>query len=144
MKKCDPHTTNLVLTEAPNTPVALQKNCDEIVFEEYEFASYSRTTSLQTFSNPCPTSYLRRGRSISKCLQRHSISVWCSPSSFSHTRSPCRMPTCNRLWILTLHCNTPLQRQANPTSDPSSQYRRQILNKLSKRACIHPSLQHVR
>lgn len=43
--KCEPHTANLVLTEAPNTPAALQKNCDEVVFEEYEFASYSRHLS---------------------------------------------------------------------------------------------------
>ncbi|KAK3171984.1 hypothetical protein OEA41_004068 [Lepraria neglecta] len=42
---CDPGATNLVLTEAPNTPAALQKNCDEIIFEEYEFASYSRCLS---------------------------------------------------------------------------------------------------
>lgn len=40
--QCDPHETNLVLTEAPNTPVALQSNCDQIVFEEFEFESYSR------------------------------------------------------------------------------------------------------
>ncbi|KAF6233855.1 hypothetical protein HO173_008067 [Letharia columbiana] len=39
---CDPQTTNLILTEAPNTPVSLQTNCDQVVFEEYEFASYSR------------------------------------------------------------------------------------------------------
>ncbi|KAG6997511.1 hypothetical protein G7Y79_00040g076760 [Physcia stellaris] len=40
--KCDPHDTNLVLTEAPNTPAALQNNCDQMIFEEYDFASYSR------------------------------------------------------------------------------------------------------
>lgn len=39
---CDPQTTNLILTEAPNTPVSLQTNCDQVIFEEYEFASYSR------------------------------------------------------------------------------------------------------
>ncbi|KAL8658453.1 MAG: hypothetical protein Q9226_000985 [Calogaya cf. arnoldii] len=39
---CDPHDTNLILTEAPNTTAALQTNCDQVVFEEYEFASYSR------------------------------------------------------------------------------------------------------
>ncbi|KAL6718456.1 Actin-related protein 6 [Lecanora helva] len=42
---CDPRSTNLLLTEAPNTPSILQRNCDEVVFEEYEFASYSRTLS---------------------------------------------------------------------------------------------------
>ena len=37
---------NLVLTEAPNTPAALQSNCDQVVFEEYEFATYSRHVGL--------------------------------------------------------------------------------------------------
>ncbi|KAL9097599.1 MAG: hypothetical protein Q9165_000496 [Trypethelium subeluteriae] len=40
--KCDPHETNLLLTEAPNAPQPLQSNCDQIVFEEFEFASYYR------------------------------------------------------------------------------------------------------
>ncbi|KAL8627585.1 hypothetical protein Q9189_006707 [Teloschistes chrysophthalmus] len=39
---CDPDETNLILTEAPNTTAALQSNCDQIIFEEYEFATYSR------------------------------------------------------------------------------------------------------
>ncbi|KAL8861579.1 MAG: hypothetical protein Q9178_002103 [Gyalolechia marmorata] len=39
---CDPHDTNLILTEAANTPAALQTNCDQVIFEEYEFGSYSR------------------------------------------------------------------------------------------------------
>lgn len=42
LSQCDPHETNLLLAEAPSTPSALQSNCDQIVFEEYEFASYSR------------------------------------------------------------------------------------------------------
>ena len=42
---CDPHDTNLILTEAPNAPSALQRNADEMVFEEFEFASYYRTTA---------------------------------------------------------------------------------------------------
>ncbi|KAI9887935.1 MAG: Actin- protein 6 [Watsoniomyces obsoletus] len=40
--KCDPHETNLILTEAPNAPQALQNNCDQMIFEEFEFASYYR------------------------------------------------------------------------------------------------------
>ncbi|KAF1812871.1 Actin/actin-like protein [Eremomyces bilateralis CBS 781.70] len=39
----DPHETNLILTEASNCPQALQTNCDQIVFEEFEFAAYHRT-----------------------------------------------------------------------------------------------------
>lgn len=41
--RCDPQETNLVLTEAPNAPAVLQKNADEMVFEEYGFATYYRT-----------------------------------------------------------------------------------------------------
>ncbi|KAF8473137.1 actin family [Kalaharituber pfeilii] len=40
--KCDPRKTTLILTEAPNSPSALQTNCDQIVFEEYEFGGYYR------------------------------------------------------------------------------------------------------
>lgn len=30
------------MTEKPNCPKELQKNCDEIVFEQFEFAAYYR------------------------------------------------------------------------------------------------------
>lgn len=39
---CDPSETGLVLTEAPNALPQLQTNCDQIVFEEFGFASYLR------------------------------------------------------------------------------------------------------
>jgi actin-related protein 6 len=39
---CDPHETNLVLGTSPNTFPALETNCDQMVFEEFEFASYYR------------------------------------------------------------------------------------------------------
>ena len=32
----------MLLTEKPNCPKELQKNCDEIVFEQFEFAAYYR------------------------------------------------------------------------------------------------------
>lgn len=40
--KCDPAETRLVLAEPPNNLPALQTNCDQVVFEEYGFASYYR------------------------------------------------------------------------------------------------------
>lgn len=40
--QCDPRETTLILTEAPNAPSALQSNCDQMVFEEYEFNAYYR------------------------------------------------------------------------------------------------------
>ena len=42
--KCNPQETNLLLTEAPNCPQALQQNTDQILFEELEFASVYRTS----------------------------------------------------------------------------------------------------
>lgn len=40
--KCDPNETRLILAEPPNGLPVLQTNCDQIVFEEYGFASYYR------------------------------------------------------------------------------------------------------
>lgn len=40
--KCDPEETRLILAEPPNNLPVLQSNCDQIVFEEYGFASYYR------------------------------------------------------------------------------------------------------
>ncbi|KAM4062706.1 actin domain-containing protein [Hirsutella rhossiliensis] len=40
--KCDPAETRLVLAEPPSGLPALQANCDQVVFEEYGFASYYR------------------------------------------------------------------------------------------------------
>lgn len=39
---CDPRETNLLLSEAPNCPLALQLNTDQMVFEEFEFTSAYR------------------------------------------------------------------------------------------------------
>ncbi|KAI9891045.1 MAG: Actin- protein 6 [Vezdaea aestivalis] len=49
--KCDPQETNLIVSEAPNAPQALQTNCDQIVFEEYEFLAYYRSlgSTLNSF-----------------------------------------------------------------------------------------------
>ncbi|OAA65637.1 actin family protein [Niveomyces insectorum RCEF 264] len=45
--RCDPADTRLVLTEQPNALPALQANCDQMVFEEFQFASYYRGTAAQ-------------------------------------------------------------------------------------------------
>lgn len=39
---CDARDTNIILTEAPNCPAALQTNTDQILFEEFDFASAYR------------------------------------------------------------------------------------------------------
>ncbi|KAK1659138.1 actin-like protein arp-6 [Colletotrichum godetiae] len=41
-QKCDPSETRLLLAEQPNSLPTLQANCDQIIFEEYQFASYYR------------------------------------------------------------------------------------------------------
>lgn len=38
----EPEDTTLVLTEAPNTMQALQRNADEIIMEEWAFGGYAR------------------------------------------------------------------------------------------------------
>ncbi|KAL2265962.1 hypothetical protein VTJ83DRAFT_5314 [Remersonia thermophila] len=41
-QRCDPSETRLVLAEQPNGLPALQTHCDQMVFEEFGFASYYR------------------------------------------------------------------------------------------------------
>ncbi|KAL2262778.1 hypothetical protein VTK26DRAFT_72 [Humicola hyalothermophila] len=41
-QKCDPSETRLLLAEQPNSLPALQTHCDQMVFEEFGFASYYR------------------------------------------------------------------------------------------------------
>lgn len=48
-QKCDPAETRLVLTEQPNALPALQANCDQMVFEEFGFASYYRGIGSSDF-----------------------------------------------------------------------------------------------
>ena len=38
----EPGDTTLILTEAPNTMQALQRNADEIIMEEWGFGGYAR------------------------------------------------------------------------------------------------------
>ena len=38
----EPEHTTLILTEAPNTMQALQRNADEIIMEEWGFGGYAR------------------------------------------------------------------------------------------------------
>jgi len=44
--RCDPKETGLILTEAPNALPQLQMNCDQIIFEEFGFASYLRCPGI--------------------------------------------------------------------------------------------------
>ncbi|KAF1820982.1 actin-related protein, ARP6 class [Dissoconium aciculare CBS 342.82] len=68
---CDPSECNLLLTEAPNAPSAVQRNSDEMVFEEYEFASLYRTTApmLNAYTqSPFASTSLLPAGSSQECL----------------------------------------------------------------------------
>lgn len=52
-QQCDPSETRLVLTEQPNALPALQTHCDQMVFEEFGFASYFRGVGPSLF-HPLP------------------------------------------------------------------------------------------
>ena len=43
---CEPAETRLILAEPPNGLPALQANCDQMVFEEFRFASYYRAIGM--------------------------------------------------------------------------------------------------
>ncbi|KAI9700790.1 MAG: Actin- protein 6 [Candelina mexicana] len=82
---CEPHDTNLILTEAPNAPHALQTNSDQIIFEEFEFASYYRCVgpSLNAY-NDIPTLFGSQVRPINASI----LPLECLliiDSGFSHT-----------------------------------------------------------
>jgi actin-related protein 6 len=48
---CDPTETGLLLAEAPNALPALQTNCDQMIFEEFGFASYCRASGTYAVFN---------------------------------------------------------------------------------------------
>lgn len=69
--QCSPQSTNLILTEAPNAPAALQRIADEMVFEEFEFASLYRTTAptLNAYApSPFTTAATVAGTPLECCL----------------------------------------------------------------------------
>ncbi|PSK58756.1 Actin-like protein arp6 [Elsinoe australis] len=54
---CDPASTNLILAETPNAPSALSSNADQIIFEEFSFATAYRGNGPSLNSlNPLPPS----------------------------------------------------------------------------------------
>jgi actin-related protein 6 len=52
-QRCEPSETRLLLAEPPNSIPALQANCDQMVFEEYQFASYYRGIGTPSRLPPC-------------------------------------------------------------------------------------------
>lgn len=88
-QKCDPAETRLILTEQPNSIPALQTNCDQMVFEEFGFASYYRGIgkpwvflTVHTCQEKRPTDH---------CQHRHSMHTTISKPS-SEPPNAIRMP----------------------------------------------------
>ena len=52
----EPEDTTLILTEAPNTMQALQKNADEIIMEEWGFGAYVRVLGGYGYISICANS----------------------------------------------------------------------------------------
>ncbi|KAF2097699.1 actin-like protein [Rhizodiscina lignyota] len=84
--KCDPHETNLILTEAPNCPQTLQVFCDQMVFEEFEFASYYRCVgpSLNAY-NDIPSLFGDNSEQPPKLSQLPAECLLLIDSGYSHT-----------------------------------------------------------
>ena len=82
--QCDPSETNLLLTEALNGLANLQRHCDEIIFEEYEFAAYRRTAGVAINSYNDIAGIF--GDSTPRQAQRHPAEcVLVIDSGYSHT-----------------------------------------------------------
>ncbi|KAI9827837.1 MAG: Actin- protein 6 [Thelocarpon impressellum] len=73
--RCEPRDTTLLLAEAPNAPSLLQANCDQMIFEEFGFASYYR----------CPGPVLNAYNDVPGIPPSRSETVLLVDSGFSHT-----------------------------------------------------------
>lgn len=86
--RCDPAETRLILTEQPNSIPALQTNCDQMIFEEFGFASYYRGIGRKPANSPP----FRHGPSpLTTSQRRHSMHTMMSKPSFGQP-SATRMP----------------------------------------------------
>ena len=67
----EPENTTLILTEAPNTMQALQRNADEIIMEEWGFGGYARVVGgygqMKSVNGVLGLTTILRA--ISQCLQ---------------------------------------------------------------------------
>ncbi|KAH8598895.1 actin family [Bisporella sp. PMI_857] len=84
--KCDPAETSLILTEAPNALPQLQMHCDQMVFEEFGFASYLRAPApIFSAYNDIPSHFFKAPpRDATKPLLPAEI-ILLIDSGYSHT-----------------------------------------------------------
>lgn len=79
--RCDPRATNLIVTEGPNCPQALQTATDQMIFEEFEFAAAYRCVapSLVAWNGGPPLT----AEAAAQSLPRECLLV--VDSGYSHT-----------------------------------------------------------
>lgn len=120
--ECEPRSTNLILTEAPNAPSALQRIADEMVFEEFEFASLYRTTapSLNAYA-PSPfsstTAQPQPGRPLECSLVIDAGHSHTTVTPLYHGRT--LHPACRRLEVGGKTLTNHLRNQLSRTTDMS-------------------------
>ena len=133
--QCDPKETNLLLTEKPNCPKELQKNCDEVVFEQFGFAAYYRTVGMYSCMHLGLSELKAVIRSNAQCIPPASILV--NTLILATGMSPNY-----RYLLLRHHHPTSIQRATHPISCAAPHGRRQATHQLHKRTFFAPTLQH--
>ncbi|KAK7934526.1 Actin-like protein arp-6 [Apiospora marii] len=82
---CDPSDTRLVLAEHSNALPVLQANCDQMVFEEYGFASYCRANGPALNAYHDVQAVFRTPRDPATVAQRPAEVLLLIDTGYSHT-----------------------------------------------------------
>ncbi|KAK2594276.1 Actin-related protein 6 [Conoideocrella luteorostrata] len=83
--RCDPAETRLILAESPNGLPVLQTNCDQVVFEEYGFASYYRGVGSSFNAYHDVQSLFRTPKHASTAANAPAEIILVVDSGYSHT-----------------------------------------------------------
>lgn len=139
---CDPTETGLILTEAPNALPALQTNCDQIIFEEFQFASYLRCPGmlppfcLSLIILTCVLCSAHTQR-----VQRCSGNLQTRPSPRSHeTCSSSRGSTFDRLRLFPYNHNSSFTRTTFAIRYPPARYWWKAHDKLPDTTCVSAAI----
>ncbi|KAI1333612.1 actin-domain-containing protein [Xylariaceae sp. FL0016] len=84
-QRCDPSETQLLLTEPSNSLPILQTNCDQMVFEEFGFASYYRGIGPSFNAYHDIQAFLKTPREPGTIAQLPAEIVLVIDSGYSHT-----------------------------------------------------------
>lgn len=101
-QKCDPSETRLLLAEQPNSLPTLQVNCDQIIFEEYQFTSYYRGIGmwLNPLAGLIDLADLCLPRGLLQCVPRYSRYPSDPPRPEFGAPDSGRSCAAHRLWLL--------------------------------------------